>query len=172
MAEAVTVSRRILVGLDGSQNAFDAFECYMANVHRPNDYVIVAYSPNVSNSVINETVDFFVPINVTAFSDAVTAANERAMNVRKILEEKLKQSEVRGCVHMLPNSNVGHAIVKEAEKENVELIVIGSRGHGVIRRTILGSVSGYIVHHSHIPVLVQPNMHHKDKHHNEQHKEH
>jgi nucleotide-binding universal stress UspA family protein len=41
-----------------------------------------------------------------------------------------------------------------AEKEGAELIVMGSRGLGCIRRALMGSVSDSIVHHAHCPVLV------------------
>jgi hypothetical protein len=34
------------------------------------------------------------------------------------------------------------------------LIVIGTRGLGKIRRTFLGSVSDFVVHHADMPVLV------------------
>ncbi len=50
----------------------------------------------------------------------------------------------------------GHAIIKSSETHNAGLIVIGSRGMGTIRRAVLGSVSDYVVHHSHIPVAVVP----------------
>ena len=48
----------------------------------------------------------------------------------------------------------GEVICKLAEDESADLIVIGSRGIGTLRRTILGSVSDYCVHHAHTPVLV------------------
>ena len=34
------------------------------------------------------------------------------------------------------------------------MIVIGTRGQGTVRRTFLGSVSDYVVHHAHCPVAV------------------
>ena len=34
------------------------------------------------------------------------------------------------------------------------MIVTGTRGMGKVRRTILGSVSDYLVHHAHCPVVV------------------
>jgi len=52
------------------------------------------------------------------------------------------------------DGSAGHSIVERAEKEQADLIVTGSRGLGVIRRTILGSVSDYVLHHAKIPVLV------------------
>lgn len=54
----------------------------------------------------------------------------------------------------------GHAIVDVAQKENATFVVTGTRGMGKFRRTIMGSVSDFVVHHAHCPVLV---CRHKDK---------
>lgn len=48
----------------------------------------------------------------------------------------------------------GEVIVQAAEEIKAVMIVMGTRGMGTIRRTILGSVSDYVVHHAHCPVLV------------------
>lgn len=48
----------------------------------------------------------------------------------------------------------GPSIVRAAEELNAGMIVCGSRGMGLIRRTILGSISDYVLHHAHIPVIV------------------
>ena len=50
----------------------------------------------------------------------------------------------------------GEMICKVAKQEGATFIVIGSRGTGTVRRTILGSVSDYVVHHAHMPVVVVP----------------
>ena len=50
----------------------------------------------------------------------------------------------------------GNVICSEAKNENVDLIVTGARGLSTARRTILGSVSDYVVHHTHCPVCVVP----------------
>ena len=36
---------------------------------------------------------------------------------------------------------------------------MGTRGLGKIRRTFLGSVSNYVLHHAHIPVIIVPKKH-------------
>ena len=48
----------------------------------------------------------------------------------------------------------GEAIVKAAESQKADLVIAGSRGLGTFRRTIMGSVSDYIVHHSKVPVMI------------------
>lgn len=52
------------------------------------------------------------------------------------------------------NGDAGPGIVDVAKRENVTYIVMGSRGLGKLRRTLLGSVSDYVLHHAHSPVIV------------------
>lgn len=43
-----------------------------------------------------------------------------------------------------------------AHSANVDLLVVGSRGYGPLRRVLLGSVASHLVTHSHCPVVVTP----------------
>lgn len=61
--------------------------------------------------------------------------------------------------------NPGEVIVRVAKEENASLIVTGTRGMGKIRRTFLGSISDFIIHHSHVPVLVCRHKEHVKEHH-------
>ncbi len=45
-------------------------------------------------------------------------------------------------------------ICRVANELGSDLIVVGSRGLGALARVVLGSVSGYVVHHAPCPVLV------------------
>lgn len=63
--------------------------------------------------------------------------------------------------HQIPAKSVilngdkpGEEIVKAAADEKGGLIVMGTRGLGLIRRTLLGSVSEYVVHHANCPVTI------------------
>ena len=53
-------------------------------------------------------------------------------------------------------NDAGQTIVKIARENNANAIVMGSRGLGTVRRTLLGSVSDYVLHHAHIPTCVIP----------------
>ena len=54
------------------------------------------------------------------------------------------------------DSNPGSAIVNMAKEKNAELIVMGTRGLSTLRRTVLGSVSDYVLHHTDCPIAVVP----------------
>lgn len=54
----------------------------------------------------------------------------------------------------------GEAIVHVARTANVKLIVIGSRGSSKLRRTLLGSITDYVLNHAHVAVLVCRNKRH------------
>jgi nucleotide-binding universal stress UspA family protein len=46
------------------------------------------------------------------------------------------------------------ALLNQIHRGRHDLIVMGSRGRGAVRATVLGSVSHYILNHSPIPVLI------------------
>ena len=50
--------------------------------------------------------------------------------------------------------SVVETIVNQAVKENVDLIIVGTRGLGGFKKLLLGSVSNGIVSRAHCPVLV------------------
>ena len=49
-----------------------------------------------------------------------------------------------------------HIICELAKEKNAASITMGQRGLGTISRALLGSTSDYVLHHSHIPVMVVP----------------
>ena len=53
-------------------------------------------------------------------------------------------------------SHPGPRIIEIAEQKHPALIVMGTRGMGTVRRTLLGSVSDYTIHHSKVAVCVVP----------------
>jgi nucleotide-binding universal stress UspA family protein len=53
-----------------------------------------------------------------------------------------------------PISRVGSAIVDYAEGENVDLIIIGSRGRSGFKKMLLESVASDVVTYAYCPVMV------------------
>lgn len=60
------------------------------------------------------------------------------------------------CTALLVQGATPDTIVREADRLGVDLIVLGSHGHGVIRRALIGSVSEHVLHHASRPLLIVP----------------
>ncbi|RUS88607.1 hypothetical protein EGW08_003633 [Elysia chlorotica] len=54
----------------------------------------------------------------------------------------------------IQEANAKTEMVKTKFVEKMSECGVGTRGLGKFRRTMLGSVSDYILHHAHVPVLV------------------
>ena len=63
-------------------------------------------------------------------------------------------SQVSGKIKAIFGNKPGETIIAEAKENDASLIVMGTRGLGNIRRTILGSVSDFVLHHAHCPVTI------------------
>ena len=61
----------------------------------------------------------------------------------------------RSFIHGRPR----HAIAEAAQ--DADLLVVGARGHGAVGSALLGSVSTWLLHHVHTPVVIVP--HHDDQ---------
>ncbi|KAK2182287.1 hypothetical protein NP493_359g11002 [Ridgeia piscesae] len=87
---------------------------------------------------------------------AEMSAKEEAKvkSLKQKYKHKMAEAKLEGAIRSSFSSKPGEAIVKMAEAEKAAMIVMGTRGMGTIRRTILGSVSDYVVHHAGCPVVV------------------
>jgi nucleotide-binding universal stress UspA family protein len=70
--------------------------------------------------------------------DLTTAALDTTVSIERLIED----------------GPPGVAICDVAKDRGVDVIVIGSRGRGAIKRALLGSVSTHVVHNAPCPVLV------------------
>jgi len=57
---------------------------------------------------------------------------------------------------IMESGKAGEVICAAAKKEDANMIVMGSRGLNALRRTFVGSVSDYVLHHVAIPVTIVP----------------
>lgn len=149
---------RILVAIDGSASSIHA-----------TDYAISIAIKNDSQLIILYVIDFY---KYTHLSSSIILAptfgsekyleekNEAEGQMNKIKEKfklkikdntkskKLKTEIVEGA------KSVATTIIEYAELENIDLIVIGSRGRTSFKKLLLGSVSSNIIKNAHCAVLV------------------
>jgi nucleotide-binding universal stress UspA family protein len=141
---------RILLATDGSEEAelalktaVDLADCTNSELH-----VITVgrdYHP----------AHFEVPETGRLLDEARRALEREA---REVLDGQAKKIEEAGGtvaqVHLRTGGHRDREIVRVGEEIGAGLIVMGSRGLGGLRRTLMGSVSDSVVRHAHCPVLV------------------
>jgi nucleotide-binding universal stress UspA family protein len=88
------------------------------------------------------------------FEDAL---REQRHQAKEVLEQQVKRIEDAGGTvnnKHLRDGRAAEEIVAVAEEIGAGLIVMGSRGHGRLRRALMGSVSEAVVRHAHCPVTI------------------
>jgi nucleotide-binding universal stress UspA family protein len=76
---------------------------------------------------------------------------------RELLDEQVRRVEGAGGTVEEAHLRLGRAdeeIVELAHSMDAGMVVMGSRGHGRIRRALMGSVSDSVVRHAHCPVTI------------------
>lgn len=82
---------------------------------------------------------------------------DRFRSELKDLKEEMESSDVDVVTEVLVSNveeNPGLSICAYAERNAVDLIIVGSRGLGNVKKLFLGSVSNNVVQHASCPVLV------------------
>uniref|UniRef100_A0A1I8HMD3 Usp domain-containing protein n=3 Tax=Macrostomum lignano TaxID=282301 RepID=A0A1I8HMD3_9PLAT len=147
--------RRVLIAVDRSEHSERAIRWYLSKLHRPSDqlvFVNVSEPPEVALG-FGMAGPAVAEVYSKALDETVAQAKQLAVDIKELCRG-LGAEHVRFLERIARSP--GQSIVDLAEEENVELIIMGSRGQGLLRRTFLGSVSDYVLHHTHRPVLVVP----------------
>ncbi|XP_032222131.1 universal stress protein PHOS32 [Nematostella vectensis] len=147
-------TRKVMVAVDESHHSEEALHFFFNNCYKPGqDFLHVVH-------VLNRP-HIFSSRHHDAYRAIIHDVNEKANALKDSYISKLKalvQDEggfevfVRGEV----DGGVGHTLCKEAFDHDISLIVMSRRGIGLIRRTLMGSVSDYVLHHAHVPIIIVP----------------
>ncbi len=142
------MTERIVVGVDGSSTGEAALHWAAAEaVQRHADVVVLhTYSVPVMGDYSGLGVHP-VLLDEDVLRDAARTVAKEA--VASLGEHP--GLEITAKVALGP---AGPAIVDEAT--GASLVVVGARGLGTVKGLFLGSVSQYVAHHAHCPVVIVP----------------
>lgn len=144
-------ARKVLLAIDASDQAEQAFDWYLSTVHRPDNEVVLLHVPEILDADKNKGAQ-----PTKGSNDDVTVKKEpiKTKELEDKFNGKILENGISGRVRSEGGSKPGEVICKVAEEEDVAMIVVGTRGLGKVRRAIMGSVSDYVVHHAPCPVIV------------------
>jgi nucleotide-binding universal stress UspA family protein len=97
-----------------------------------------------------------IPIRVYAFAEVGAVLSEDVEEGEEILRRGVELAKSLGLEadRRLGKGIPAEEILRVAEEEGVDLIVIGSRGLSGVKAFLLGSVSDKVSHHAKCPVLI------------------
>jgi nucleotide-binding universal stress UspA family protein len=137
--------KRILIATDGSPASTEAVEfgLEVAGEHEA-EVIFVHVAPAVD------------VIPASGFGMTGALPHQLDEHDRAPLEEAAAIAAVQGvyATTQLLTGDVVDEIVADADSHDVDLIVVGSRGHGAVANALLGSVSRGILRETRRPVLV------------------
>ncbi len=138
---------KILLATDGSEEAQLAATTAADLAQRTNSELhVVTVGPDLPYYELLE--------HPADFEDVV---HEQRRGAKEVLEQQVKRIEESGATvneRYLREGRADEEIVIVAEEIGAGLIVMGSRGHGRLRRALLGSVTDAVVRHAHCPVTI------------------
>jgi nucleotide-binding universal stress UspA family protein len=139
---------RILVATDGSEDAVLALQAASDLSNRSGSVLHVVHAWQNTRAA-------FLP--AAAVDEYSQAHKQRQEEAGKFLEEQAQRLRSTGVnvagVH-LKGGRAADAIVDLAEELEADLVVVGSRGLGAVKRLVVGSVSEGVVSLAPCPVLV------------------
>eukprot|EP00296_Roombia_truncata_P001976 JP437839.1.p1 GENE.JP437839.1~~JP437839.1.p1 ORF type:complete len:154 (-),score=65.23 JP437839.1:44-505(-) len=150
--------RKIAIAIDGSEQSAHAFNWAADNVVKPDDTIVFIHGRE--DPVANLIAYSGMSGGVVGSPELFQNVEAHSISASKTMVEKYTHvAENRKLTHIeIEGKGDPKDIIVEAVKEcNADLLVIGSRGLGAIKRAFVGSVSSHCVHHCHCPVLVVRN---------------
>lgn len=139
--------KKILVAVDGSENSKKAILKARA-LAELNDSEVTLLSV-VNDAMMNNPYvtrrDHKLAIS-KAFMEQGNTILRKSLDIFGPYKGKVETS--------LKYGDPGKTIIKIAEEEGYDLVIMGSRGLNAISRAMLGSVSNKVLNHIHISVLI------------------
>lgn len=143
--------RKILVAVDGSKPSLEAsiqaidlakrFEVELIAIH--------VIDPRYSH------LETALSPRPGRLKEAVMLAMEKGKQNLDKVKQNATEKNVRVKTDIIVGrTSVANEIVEYAEKENINIIIIGSRGISGFKRMLLGSVANEVVTYAHCPVFV------------------
>ena len=141
---------KILVAIDGSQPAMDAAE-YAIEMAKKDAAQIIAVTVNC---IPLSSYGLATPegeLNSPQDKEIILESKERFAN----LDQIAKQNNVKLKTELINSQmSVDGTIVEYAESEDVDLIIMGTRGRSGFKKLLLGSIASAVVTYSPCPVLI------------------
>lgn len=134
-----------MVAIDGSESSTTASDCAILMAKKYGSELI-ALHVMLSGTIL---VDIDPPPHLNKVKKAAQEYFDKIE--RKVIKNNM---DIHLKTEIIASPSIVDGIVSFAEKENVDLIIIGTKGESAIKKFLLGSVSSGVVTYAHCTVMV------------------
>ncbi|PHU16482.1 hypothetical protein BC332_17687 [Capsicum chinense] len=149
----------MVVGVDDSEHSFYALEWTLEHFFGGN------CSSSSSSSAFKLLIVHAKPTATSAIglagpggADVLPYVEADLRKISSRVAEKAKTicsaKSVNDVIVEVVEGDARNVLCDAVEKHHASLLVVGSHGYGVLKRTVLGSVSDYCAHHAHCSVMI------------------
>jgi nucleotide-binding universal stress UspA family protein len=138
---------KILVAADGSEASMDAADYAIEIARKYNSELIALY-------VILSDITIFGPNLPPHIIEIRQQAKQHLDKIKQKLSDQDCDDKIHMRTEIISSATTVGGIVNFAEKENIDLIAIGTRGRSGFKKLLLGSVASGVVTYAHCPVMV------------------
>jgi nucleotide-binding universal stress UspA family protein len=139
---------KILVAVDGSETSKRAFEYASFLAEKCNTSLLIVNIPDIFERVGSSSK------KLEEIAKKIEKGEIGNKAMLKKFESQAKEYGIKDVYTIKQRGNVAEEILKIADKEKVDMIVLGSRGLSTAKVFLLGSVSHKVVQHAKCPVTV------------------
>jgi nucleotide-binding universal stress UspA family protein len=149
---------RVLVAIDGSTSSMHTIDRAISIAMKNNSQLVILYVIDVYKYPYLPSSIILAPtFGSEKYLEEKNEAEEQMNKIKEKYKQKtknnidfkeLKTEIVEGA------KSAATTIIEYAESENIDLIIIGSRGRTSFKKLLLGSVSSDIIKNAHCAVLV------------------
>lgn len=153
--QGVRVYKGIVVGTDFSETAGAAVEhaAELAKAFGAKLHIVTAFKPAMTASIAASSLEAMTAGGAEFLQEADSAIANEVESTLQDLEAKLAADGIKVQTHSCAG-DPSDALIEVAEQTKADLIVVGNRGMGGVKRFVLGSVPNKISHHSPCSVLI------------------
>jgi nucleotide-binding universal stress UspA family protein len=143
---------KILVAIDGSEHSFKATE-YALELAK--SFGAQLYAVTVTYIPASDHLSQKEVLSKSLVEDSSNNSMKDAGNWFENFTQNAKEDNIQLKTELINSHGpVDYVLLEYAEKENIDLIVVGTRGKTGFKKLLLGSIASSIITYAHCPVMV------------------
>ena len=149
--------KKILFATDLSKNSAYAFYYAIHMAKRDEAKIVILHAVEPLPPMMITFGDFSHQVVKDRWEDTVKKFKERIQDISVKVDARMGTSSVDLVSNIL--IRLGHPaeeILKAADEEGCDVIVLGTHGKGILKQTLLGSVSGSVITRTRKPLFLIP----------------